>query len=240
MKLSGLVLALAVAQLSYADLIPIGPVPLSGAGLGAVNTVLTFTSPANSTDESGCVAAGDGGVLVTGSTACPENGPSGLLAFTGGDEQAQNNVYSASSLGLIDFANLQLIFNASEPGNTAGQGITIENLALTLWDPDGGSILGAFYITEPYVIEDAFQGVGNAGFGFQLDPTQAGDANLLLSFFPNLYIGAAASASDATGGLETLSIRTVAGSGDEIPEPGTTALMLIGGVAGLTIRRWLK
>jgi hypothetical protein len=34
------------ASASYASLIPLGAVPSNGAGLGAVTTVLTFTSPA--------------------------------------------------------------------------------------------------------------------------------------------------------------------------------------------------
>ena len=46
--------------------------------------------------------------------------------------------------------------------------------------------LGAFYLENPYVIADAFPGVGNAGFGFELDATQAANANLLLAAFPGI------------------------------------------------------
>lgn len=210
---------IAGANFAFASLLPVGPVPISGTGLGALNTALTFSSPGSSTTESGCVAAGIGGVTVTGSAACPSG-------FTGGDEQAINNTYTASDLGLTDFNNLQIVFNASEPGSA--EDITIDNLAVTLWNPADGLILDAKYITGPYVITDG-PGVGNAGFGFMLDAAQAADFNLLLAAFPDLRIGVAANASDATGGLETISFRAVGGS-TEIPEP--PILMLIG--AGLT------
>jgi hypothetical protein len=193
-------------------------------------TTLTFSSAGSSSTESGCVGGGIGGTTVTGASACP-------AGFTGGDEQAINNVYTAAAIGIADFTQLQLIFNASEPGGVSTRGITIENLALTLWDPTSGLILGAFYLPSPYVIADAFPGVGNAGHGFVLDATQAGAANLLLAAFPELRIGVAATASSATGGQETIFVRSVEGGGppSEIPEPGTWALVVsaLGGLAGL-------
>ena len=218
------------------SLLPIGPVPLSGAGLGSQFTLLTFTSPANSTTESGCVAGGVGGTVVTGPTACPSG-------FTGGDEQAINNVYTATEVGILNFNNLQLIFNASEPGNAANQGITVEDLALTLWNPDGGLILGAFYLENPFEIANPFLGVGNAGFGFRLDTTQAGDANLLLAAFPDLRIGVSSNAIDATGGLETISVRSAPAPGTQtpnVPEPGTYALAISAFAVMATWRKFAR
>jgi hypothetical protein len=202
-------------QALFADVISIGAVPVSGAGLGAVQTVLTFTSPASSSTETGCVAAGIGGVTVTGAAACP-------AGFAGGDEQAINNTYSAADLGLSDFNNLQIIFNPNEPQNAGDESITLDLLAVTLWDPATGLILDAKYTTAPLIIPVADPGVGNAGFGFVLDAGQAADFNLLLAAFPDLRIGAAANASDATGGLETIFIRAT--NVAAIPEPGSYAL----------------
>jgi len=103
-------------------------------------------------------------------------------------------------LGLLNFSNLQLIFNASKPGNTAQQGITLDLLSLTLWNPKTGGLLGAFYQTEPFVIAGAFPGVGNAVYGFRLESVQFTSANQLLAAFPNLFLGVAAKGSGETGG----------------------------------------
>lgn len=214
----------------FGALIPVGEVPLTGQGLGNVMTLLTFTSPNNETTESGCVAGGVGGEKVTGSGACP-------FGIDGGNEQAINNVYTAAQVGITDFADIQLIFNASENNNDADRSITIEALALTLWDPANGDLVGAFYLENSYFIADPRPGAGNAGFGFQLDAEQAQAANDVFTAFPNLRIGVAATASDATGGLETISVRSLntgGGGPSEIPEPATYALAIsaLAGMAG--------
>src|SRR5262245_37947168 len=110
---------IAGANMSFATLIPLGAVPTAGSGFGAMNTVLTFTSPGSSSIETGCVGAGIGGALVKGAGAC-------AAGFSGGDEQATNKTYSASSIGLGNFADLQIIFNPSEPGNNS---ITLDDMA---------------------------------------------------------------------------------------------------------------
>ena len=212
-----------------ADIISLGPVSLSGQGLGSVNTVLTMQSPGNSTMESGCVAAGIGGTTVTGPAACP-----GM--FTGGNEQAINNTFSASSLGLTDFNNLRIIFNPSEPQNATARSISLDNLALTLWDPATGLILDAKNLPSPILFPDTDPGVGNAGFGFKLDAAQAAVENGIFAAFPNLFIGLAANASEATGGLETFSVG-VSGSNVTVPEPGSYALIAAGLVGLIVLRR---
>jgi len=222
-RLSFLPLAFSVSL--SASLIPIGLVPESGAGLGAVNTLVTFQGAGG--DESGCVAAGAGGAVITGSTACP-------AGFTGGDEQAQNNVYTLSWLGITSAANLQIIANASQPSNAANQSITFDSIAVTLWD-NTGSILGAFYTASPYFIADPAAGTGNAGYGFVLDATQAAQFNAIVGANPDAYVGAAANASDAAGGLETISIRAIEASA--VPEPGTWLLITTALPALLVLRR---
>ena len=160
------------ASVSYASLIALGPVPSSGSGLGAVSTVLTFTSPGSSSSETGCVGAGAGGTTVTGSAVCPS------ATFPGGNEQAINNVFSTAAAGFTNFSNFQLVFNASEPGSAAD--ITLTSLALTIYN-SAGVLQQTHTLAAPYVIADAFPGVGNAGFGFMLDATEAGQANALLT-----------------------------------------------------------
>ena len=202
------------ATVSYASLIPIGVVPNSGSGLGAVSTILTFTSPGNTSTETGCVGAGLGGTTVTGSTKCPS------ATFLGGNEQAINNVYSTASVGFTNFSNFQLIFNPSEPASAAS--ISLDNLALTIWSSTG-TLLQTHLLASAYAIANADPGVGNSGWGFVLDAGQAAAANALLS--PSgtvLYVGAAANASDATGGLETIYVRTTTAA---VPEPGTMSML---------------
>jgi hypothetical protein len=225
LAVSAIALSLGAGSL-FADLVSLGPVSLSGQGLGSVNTVLTMTSPANSATESGCVAAGAGGVTVTGSSACV----SGNL---GGNEQAINNAFSATSLGLTDFNNLRIIFNPSEPGSDS---ISLDKLALSLWNPTDGSLIDAKNLPLPVVFASTDPGVGNAGFGFQLDSTQAALENSLLAVFPNLSIGLSATASDATGGLETFSIG-VAGSQTPVPEPASYMLTGLGFACVIMLRK---
>lgn len=215
---------------AHADLVFLGPGTLGGQGLGAVATVLTMTSPGSSSAESGCVAGGVGGVTVVGAGACPGAGPHGLPAFTGLDNIAINVARSATSLGLTDFHDLRILFNADEP---AGNGITISNLSLTLWDPANGQILDARYIAAPVTFASTNPGVGNAGFFFGLDNAQATGLNGILAAFPALVLGLSANATDATGGPETFSLgaRTTA-----VPEPTTLVLLSF----GLTAVSWMS
>jgi len=205
------------ASASYASLIPLGAVPSSGSGLGAVDTLLTFTSPGSTSSETGCVGAGAGGSVVTGSAACPS------ATFAGGNEQAVNGIFSTSSVGFTNFGNLQLIFNASEPGGATD--ITLNNLALTIYN-SAGMLQQTHTLASAYAIADAFAGVGNAGYGFTLDAAQAAAANALLTANPGstFYIGAAANATNATGGHETIFIRTT-GQDSAVPEPSTMVML---------------
>lgn len=220
-----------LASSSFASLIPIGAIPSSGNGLGAVNTVVTFQ---NAGTESGCVGY-IGGATVTGSTACN----TAVTGSVGGNEQtgSGNNVYTASNLGIsssgsLTFANLVLIFNGSEPQGGGGSSINLTNLSLNLF---GTSTIASF--KAPSETYSAFPGTGNAGFAYQLDATQAAQANAFLAANPNLRIGASATATDAAGGLETIQVSTISsvqpggGGGGQgvVPEP-STYLLLAGGL----------
>lgn len=211
-------LLLSSSTMAFASLISIGPVAESGAGLGAVSTLLTVSSSGNSTTASGCVGLSTttGATTVTGSTAC---GTASGFTFAGGNEQAINNTFTLASLGIISFGNIQLILNASEPSPAIG--ITLDRLALTLFNGTTGALVASFSTVGPVVFPTSLQGVGNAGFGFQLDSAQAIQANGFLGT-PNLRIGLSASLSNATGGQETFFVRR---ADTPIPEPANLALM---------------
>ena len=65
-------LLLSSSTMAFASLISVGPVPTSGAGLGTVETLLTLTSSANTTTESGCVGAGVAARVNDFETVCKE------------------------------------------------------------------------------------------------------------------------------------------------------------------------
>ena len=237
--LGGLACCALCASSAFATLIPIGAVASSGNGLGAVNSVVTFQ---NTGLEVGCVGVDSGGLTVTGASVC-----AGGVTAPGGVTNEQtgsgNNTYTAANLGLspigaTTFANIILIFNGNEGGG-ASEPITLDKLSLNLFGSTG-TVLGSFSTVAPYVAA-AFPGVGNAGFGFQLDATQASAANAILLANPDLRIGASASASLANSGPDTVFISRIdatqpggGGGGSAVPEP-TTAGMLGAGLIGVSM-----
>lgn len=204
-----------------ASLVFVGTIPSTGNGIGAVSTSLTFQ---NLGMESGCVGF-DGAATNSGAASCPSG-----YSFTGGDEKpgsSQTNVFTAADLNFSatnNFSNLVLLFNGSEGGNAADQPITLDVLGLSLYSSTG-AILATFTTTAPSPF-DAFPGVGNAGFGFALDATQAAQANALLAANPLLRIGTEANVSGAQGGLETIQLTTVTDTG--VPEPSSVVMLASG------------
>jgi len=233
--LGSTVLAAMCCSAAFADLTPIGVIPASGAGLGAVLTSVTFQ---NTGTESGCVGANPAGTAVpggafVGAAECP-------VGITGGNEKtgnAQANIYTATQLGIqpgnvngFSFDNLVLLFNGSQ--DQSSPNIMLDNLALDLFS-SSGALLQSFPLTSPQPLEP-FPGVGNAGFGFQLNSTEATTANTILASNPGLFIATAATATLANGGQETISLATLA---SPVPEPSeavtvSAALLLMMFVVG--------
>lgn len=187
----------------------LGPIDLTGTGLGNVNTLLTIQSPANSTTESGSVSW------------------NGTTSVTTGDTQAINNTLLLSTLG-SNASNLLIVFNPVEPGNAANS-INLDNLVATIYSPTGSALWNsgtfasvAFPTTDP--------GTGKAGFLFGLDATQSAEAQTFWDGANRL--GLSATVSNATGGHETFFSTTTAVS--PVPEP-STYLMLFGGLALLIL-----
>jgi hypothetical protein len=216
-----------------ASLILVGPEDFQGTGLGAVNTILTMTSPGATTSEQGCVGRSTAG-CPGGSTNAAGDVIGGTL---GGHEltgASQTLTRSVSSLGIDTAANLRVVFNAVEPGSAAGESITLNDLVLNIYSSTGVLEFTSGPFT-PHFFADTEQGVGNSGFVFRLDPAQAAAAEAFLS--PTDLIGLHASATNATGGPETFFIaRTTLVT---FPEPASL-LLFASGLACLGVWRWKK
>jgi hypothetical protein len=193
-------------------------VDLNGTGLGAVNTILTLTSPGATTTESGCVAFGD----VTGAPACFGTGN------TGGDEQtgaSQTRTRTIAQSGATSAAAFVLVFNAVEP---SGNSITLDSLSVRFYSPTGSQLYTAS-LAAPVQFPNTEPGTGNAGFVFVLDNLQAAQAQAAGAFNnPANVIGLSAGLSDATGGHETFFVASRPAVGvpfevepEPIPEPST-------------------
>ncbi|HWH82554.1 MAG TPA: PEP-CTERM sorting domain-containing protein [Burkholderiaceae bacterium] len=210
------------ASAANASLVLGAPENFSGTGLGAVNTILTITSPASSSFEQGAVGRNADGT-----------------EFTSGDVQAQTLTRTLGQLGITSASSLRVVFNASEPGNAAAQGITLSNLVLNIYSA-AGSVLFSSGAFSPVSFADTANGTGNSGFVFGLDAAQAvaAQAAAFSGDFAGNWIGLSASASDATGGLETFYVANSAATVGAVPEPGTYAMLLAGlGVVAFVWRR---
>jgi len=193
-----------------------------GSGLGAVNTVLTLTSPGSSSSETGAVFAVGAGLDTSGDAL---------------EGSSQFGLPSLGALGVTSTSDLRLILNATEP---AGNSITVSALMLSFYDGLGAT-LASFSLASPVTLASTMTGIGQAGFVFGLDAAQAATATTLLgastTTFANVRVGLAATLTDATGGPDTF----FAGNAAQvaaIPEPSTYALMLAGlACIGFTVRR---
>lgn len=222
---SGLVVAmtLGIAHTASATAILLGPNPESGTGLGTVETVLTLTSPGSSSNETGCVRPSGSGSTTAGCGFLDAN------VMTGA---GQIGTPTLGTLGATSANDLRIVFNASEPGS---DDITLNNLVLTIYDSTGTQILFTSGPSGPFVFPTTFSGTGNSGFLFGLDATQAAQAQAAAfgPGFANNRIGLGASLSNATGGLETFSVRAVT---QAVPDGGSVAMLLgmaVMGLAGL-------
>jgi hypothetical protein len=212
----GFVAAAALAVLpatAQAQLQLLGQSNQAGGGLGNVLTVLTLQNPGGTTTESGCVSP-------TGFANC---------GFPNANvQQGQSQVQPLTSLTGVTGSTFRLFLNASEPGND--NTIVVNDLVVTLYGSGNNTFSASF--AGPQTLTNTLTGTGNYGFLFGLSPTSAAAFDAFIAANPNAVIGAGASFSSVSGGLETISVGRATGGGVQVPEP-SPYLLLGSGLAGL-------
>ncbi|WP_194714560.1 PEP-CTERM sorting domain-containing protein [Noviherbaspirillum soli] len=213
-------IGLAVAASSSHALILAGPGDFQGTGLGAVNTILTLNSPANSTTESGAVLWNGSATTTTGDV------PNGA---------SQSGTPTLGSLGVTSPSSLRIVFNPNEPASASS--LTLTDLSLRIFGPAGGSPL---FTSNPFTalpLDATDRGIGNAGFVFQLSADEITRATSAFGSANN-RIGLSATINNVQGGPETFFAVNFAqgggggtgngGGGNAVPEPSTVAIFGLG------------
>jgi hypothetical protein len=200
---------------AMADLIFRGAVDLQGTGLGAVDTILTMTSHANGTSESGMVSWNGTTNVVTPDPNPPGYTPPGTTDMTG-----INQTITIATTGYTSGDNLGIMFNPVEPGPIGGtpNSITLNNLVLTIYDgATGATEFTAPWLGGPLTLQAIDQGTGNSGYLFSLNQAEI-DELTQAAVTGTDRIGLLAYATNATGGHETF-FATVLALDGQCPNP---------------------
>ena len=204
-----------VAPVSQASLVPATPpiVVDTGSGFGNVKTVLTLTTPRNSDAAAGSVEWDGDSDETTGDTL-----PGGV----------HNNTYTFGELDITAASDIRIIFNPAEPGEVDTNSISLLDLVLSIYNEAGDMVWdsGAF---APLVFPVTETGIGRNGFVFRLDDLQAAAAQPFI--LADNRLGLYGSIDDATGGPDTFFVLQGDDDGgppDEVPEPGSIALLGLG------------
>jgi hypothetical protein len=233
-RLSAVALAAAPLSVARADLVLVGPTEIGGTGLGAVSTILTIQ---NTGTEVGSVCR-VGSADVVGATVSA----GGVCSGTGNTQASNQTVVFSNAAGPIGgtltAANFGIVFNASQP---AGGPITLNDLTVTFYSSTGAFLYQASTnpLNEPFNFASTATGTGNSGNLFVLNAAQQAAAIAAGAFSSQTNrVGLAATASNASGGLETFFLANT-GAATVTPEPSTTALMATGlfGLVGFVRRR---
>jgi hypothetical protein len=202
-----------------------GPDPCFPAGVGRgcgpdrAPHVLSIQSQGNSSDATGAVARSSSGDVRTG------------------DWQRGSNTQTIAltEIGLTNASNLAIFFDINEPNGQNRSTVTLNSLVLTAYNSAGTAVFSASLISGPLTLDQLGNGQGTSDYVFTLDAAAAARLQAAINADPNLFLGLAASVSDAQGGPESFFIGNRTGAPEPIPEPATL-LLLATGIAGVTAK----
>lgn len=233
--------------MASASLIFDSTIQLSAQGFGNAPRDLTVQAQGNNTTESGCVGVNSFGKITFGAASCtPEasvfdfNG----VQNTGGDETpplADNQKFgipTLSALGITSADQIGILFNGTEP---AGNQAFVTDITLNFYSSTG-LLLGA--IDGSYDFQDTFQGNGSAGFVFRVSDNELLYVNNLIALGDS-FLTLNASLTNIAGGPDSFLIMNLLTEPpctgncgpQQIPEPGSLALLGLGALGLLAIRR---
>jgi len=215
-----------------ADLIYQGSIDLGGTGLGAVDTIMTFTSHGSGTSESGMVIWNGSTDVVTGDPNPPGYTPAGATDMNG-----INHTITLGSTNWAPGDGLGIVFNPVEPGpaGSTANHITLNNLVMTIYGATTGDVLfSAPWLGGPMDLAAIDQGTGNSGFLFSLNQAETTELNNA-GVGVNDHIGLLAYATNATGGHETFFATVIAHTPDPVPAPSNTLALLGIGLVGMAV-----
>jgi hypothetical protein len=215
------------------NLILIGPIDF-GHGFGNAPRILTMQATGNQTVESGCDGV-SGTTLIVGPSSC-----AGLGAFApvGGDEPNPNGFpkYADPTLGSLNYSDasqIEVLFDAVDPGNTTGNPVTMSQLVLKIYGPTGTLLLADNLVNPGLILNPTVTGNGRFDYGFGLDA--AGIALLNSTIFSrpgfgNDFLTLEATSSAVHGGPESFYAASSLKGGflTTTPEPGTWAMLACG------------
>jgi hypothetical protein len=207
-----------------ADFILLGQADFSAQGFGNADRLITLQNQGNSTTEVGSVAPVNGTVTGTGDLASP-------LA-----DNQKFGVPTLSQLGWTNASQVELLFNAVEPG---GNSATINSLTLTFYN--GNTAIGSISTAQPITIANTMTGNGSAGFLFDVSSSELAGLNssvFNLSNSGTFRIGISANLADVTGGPDSFNAVAAAPVPSPIAGAGLPGLVFAaGGLLALARRR---
>lgn len=227
---------LAFGASAHAHLVYVGPIDLTGTGLGAVDTIMTFaTANGQTTAESAQISWDGTKDVLTADPNPPGYTPTNSTKFDG-----INHTITMSLTGWTPGNGLGIVFNPSEPGG-GNSDITLNNLVLTIYGATTGNVLFSAPWSGPLTL-DGSGGTGQSGYLFVLDQTETNELNHA-GVGANDHVGLLAYATNAQGAHETF-FGTVIGVGEcdncvpdppgSVPEP--ISIVVFGtGLLGLGI-----